>query len=264
MPRLVQHAVDAAAPFLTVPSHVMVSAAGEFQGVNYDHCVLGLRASRRLLPYLSSEHQMLSMAQAIWYMPQGLDVWDQLLCEFPGHYARDDKKCGLRPGGTDDAGQRPLRRPGLERADAVVPDRPRARPGGDDRVSACTRLQTRIMEGDKSGAYKVALGLHAGARGGRAQGARSRSCCSAPSSTSRTPCSSASCRTSGTRRCAPGRWSPWPSWSAGRTPSRCCTASCRTSPASPASTPCSTSPPRCSGRASRATCTPSSGATGGR
>ena len=72
---------------LTVPSHVMVNPQGEFMGVNYDHCVLGLRASHRMVPYLPRDHQMLSMAQAVWYMPQGLDVWDQLLCEFPGHYA---------------------------------------------------------------------------------------------------------------------------------------------------------------------------------
>jgi hypothetical protein len=159
MPRLVQHAVDAAAPYLTVPSHVMVSSAGEFQGVNYDHCVLGLRASRRMMPYLSSEHQMLSMAQALWYMPQGLDVWDQLLCEFPGHYARDDKKCGLRPGGTDDAGN--------DRFDGPAWDAPKQWFQTDhdpDREGTIeqrlTRLQTRIMEGDKQGAYKLALGLH--------------------------------------------------------------------------------------------------------
>jgi hypothetical protein len=160
MPRLVQHAVDAAAPYLTVPSHVMVSPTGEFQGVNYDHCVLGLRASRRLLPYLSPQHQMLSMAQAIWYMPQGLDVWDQLLCEFPGHYARDDKKCGLRPGGTDAEGNDRFDGPAWSAPtqwfqtdhepdrEGTVPERLR-------------RLQARIMEGDKQGAYKLALGLHA-------------------------------------------------------------------------------------------------------
>lgn len=159
MPRLVQHAVDAAAPYLTVPSHVMVSASGEFQGVNYDHCVLGLRASRRLLPYLSSEHQMLSMSQAIWYMPQGLDVWDQLLCEFPGHYARDDKKCGARPGGTDEQGN--------DRFDGPAWNAPKQwfqtdhEPDREGSIEQrLQRLRVNIMEGDKGGAYKVALGLH--------------------------------------------------------------------------------------------------------
>lgn len=159
MPRLVQHALDAAAPFLTVPSHVMVSEAGEFQGVNYDHCVLGLRASRRLIPYLDREHQMLSMAQAVWYMPQGLDVWDQLLCEFPGHYARDDKKCGLRPGGTDADGK--------DRFDGPSWNAPKQwfqtdhDPDRDGTIEQrLRRLQVNIMEGDKQAAYKVALGLH--------------------------------------------------------------------------------------------------------
>jgi hypothetical protein len=160
MPRLVQHAVDAAAPYLTVPSHVMVNPAGEFQGVNYDHCVLGLRASSRLLPYLSPQHQMLSMAQAIWYMPQGLDVWDQLLCQFPGHYARDDKKCGQRPGGTDEAGNDRFDGPAWSAPTQwFQTDHEPDREGSlEQRLQ---RLQTRIMEGDKQGAYKVALGLHA-------------------------------------------------------------------------------------------------------
>jgi hypothetical protein len=159
MPRLVQHALDAAAPYLTVPSHVMVTDSGEYSGVNYDHCVLGLRASRRILPYLSKEHQMLSMAQAIWYMPQGLDVWDQLLCQFPGHYARDDKKCGLRPGGTDEQGN--------DRFDGPAWSAPKQwfntdhEPDAEGTVQQrLRRLQVNIMEGDKSAAYKVALGLH--------------------------------------------------------------------------------------------------------
>lgn len=159
MPRLVQFALEAAAPYLTVPSHVMVSDTGEFMGVNYDHCVLGLRASRRILPYLSREHQMLSMAQAIWYMPQGLDVWDQLLCEFPGHYARDDKKCGLRPGGTDEHGR--------DRFDGPAWSAPKQwfqtdhEPDTEGTVEQrLRRLRINIMEGDKQAAYKVALGLH--------------------------------------------------------------------------------------------------------
>jgi hypothetical protein len=159
MPRLVQHAVDAAAPYLTVPSHVMVSPTGEFQGVNYDHCVLGLRASRRMLPYLSKEHQMLAMSQAIWYMPQGLDIWDQLLCQFPGHYARDDKKCGQRPGGTDEQGRDRFDGPAWSAPKQwFQTDHEPDREGTlDERLR---RLQVSIMEGDRQGAYKLALGIH--------------------------------------------------------------------------------------------------------
>jgi len=158
MPDLVRHSLDAAAPFLTVPSHVMVNDAGEMSNVNYDHCVLGLRASRRMMPYLPEAHRQLSMAQAVWYMPQGLDVWDQLLCEFPGHYARDDKKCGARPGGTDEQGN--------DRFDGPAWSAPKQwflTDHDPDREGAVAerlvRFQNRIMEGDRNGAYKLALGL---------------------------------------------------------------------------------------------------------
>lgn len=158
MPKLVQHALDAAAPYLTVPSHVMVSDAGEMSQVNYDHCVLGLRASRRMMPYLPKAHGQLSMAQAVWYMPQGLDVWDQLLCEFPGHYARDDKKCGARPGGTDENGNDRFDGPAWSAPTQWFqtdhePDREGSVP------ERLRRLQERIMEGDKNGAYRLSLGL---------------------------------------------------------------------------------------------------------
>ena len=156
--RLVQSALDAAAPFLTVPSHIMVNPQGEFMGVNYDHCVLGLRASHRMLPYLPRDHRMLSMAQAIWYMPQGLDVWDQLLCEFPGHYARDQQKCGDKPGGQTEDGR--------DRFDGPAWDAPKQwfqtdhTPIVEGAVSErLRRLPASIMEGDKQTAYQLALGL---------------------------------------------------------------------------------------------------------
>lgn len=155
---LVQAAVDAAAPYLTVPSHIMVNLDGELRGVNYDHCVLGLRASRRMLPYLPREHGLLPMAQAVWYMPQGLDVWDQLLCEFPGHYARDDAKCGQKPGGTTPDGK--------DRFDGPAWNAPKAwfnsdhAPILDGSVDErLHRLQVSIMEGDKQTAYQLAVGL---------------------------------------------------------------------------------------------------------
>ncbi|HET7769102.1 MAG TPA: hypothetical protein VFN74_10020, partial [Chloroflexota bacterium] len=103
-------------------------------------------------------HAQLSMAQAVWYMPQGLDVWDQLLCEFPGHYARDDKKCGARPGGTDENGNDRFDGPAWSAPTQwFQTDHEPDREGGiQDRL---TRMQNRIMEGDKNAAYKLALGL---------------------------------------------------------------------------------------------------------
>ena len=29
----------------------------------------------------------------MYYIPQGLDVWSQLECGFPGHYAREQERC---------------------------------------------------------------------------------------------------------------------------------------------------------------------------
>jgi hypothetical protein len=83
---LLHHAIEVTAPHLHVPSHVRVRG-GEMSLVNYDHCFLALRGSLRMMRYLPMPWTHLPMAQAIWYFPQGLDVWNQLHGRFPGHYA---------------------------------------------------------------------------------------------------------------------------------------------------------------------------------
>jgi hypothetical protein len=83
---LLLHAINTTAPYLHVPSHVRVKG-GEMSLVNYDHCFLALRGSLRMMRYLPMPWTHLPMAQAIWYFPQGLDVWNQLHGRFPGHYA---------------------------------------------------------------------------------------------------------------------------------------------------------------------------------
>lgn len=83
---LVQFAIAETAPYLHVPSHVRLKN-GEMSLVNYDHCFLALRGSLRMMRYLPMPWTHLPMAQAIWYFPQGLDVWNQLHGRFPGHYA---------------------------------------------------------------------------------------------------------------------------------------------------------------------------------
>jgi hypothetical protein len=83
---LLHHAIEQTAPYLHVPSHVRVKN-GEMSLVNYDHCFLALRGSLRMMRYLPMPWTHLPMAQAIWYFPQGLDVWNQLHGRFPGHYA---------------------------------------------------------------------------------------------------------------------------------------------------------------------------------
>ncbi len=82
---VMQQAIDASAPYLNVPAHIR-SKNGEPALVNYDHTVLAWRGSLRLTRYLPPSQQMLPMAQAMWYVPQGLDVWGQVHGKFPGHY----------------------------------------------------------------------------------------------------------------------------------------------------------------------------------
>ena len=46
------------------------------------------RASTELMPLLRPELTYLPLAQTIWYVPTGLDPWNQLLGKMPGHYVR--------------------------------------------------------------------------------------------------------------------------------------------------------------------------------
>src|SRR5918999_800685 len=81
---VVHTAVSSAAPFVQVPSHMMKKPDGEMRGVNYDHTVLGWRGALRLSPFLPKEKALLPTLQAMWYAPQGLNIWEQIICEFPG------------------------------------------------------------------------------------------------------------------------------------------------------------------------------------
>ena len=91
--RVTTHAMATAAPYLHVPAHHKLLPNGEFRNVNYDHTLLGVRAGMRLMPWLSEREKYLTLTQAMWYVPQGLDVWAQLECGFPGHYAREQERC---------------------------------------------------------------------------------------------------------------------------------------------------------------------------
>jgi hypothetical protein len=80
-------AVTAAeAPFVQVPNHINVRD-GQITLINNDHTILGLRTSTALTPYLPETHQLLPLLQSVWYVPAGLDIWNQLLGKYPGRYA---------------------------------------------------------------------------------------------------------------------------------------------------------------------------------
>jgi hypothetical protein len=77
---------EAEAPFVQVPNHIDVRD-GQITLINNDHTLLGLRTSAALTPYLPEEYQMLGMLQSVWYIPAGLDIWNQLRGRYPGRYA---------------------------------------------------------------------------------------------------------------------------------------------------------------------------------
>src|SRR5438045_1842548 len=76
----------AEAPFVQVPCHINFRD-GNIALTNNDHTILGLRASTYLMPYLPEKYRMLPLLQGVWYIPAGLDIWNQLLGKYPGRYA---------------------------------------------------------------------------------------------------------------------------------------------------------------------------------
>jgi hypothetical protein len=77
---------EAEAPFVQVPGHINIRD-GAVSLVNNDHTILGLRASTDLMPYLPEQYRLLALLQSVWYIPAGLDIWNQLLFKYPGRYA---------------------------------------------------------------------------------------------------------------------------------------------------------------------------------
>src|SRR6201993_3256217 len=77
---------EAEAPFVQVPNHVDVRD-GQITLINNDHTILGLRTSADLTRFLPEEYRMLGLLQSVWYIPAGLDIWNQLLGKYPGRYA---------------------------------------------------------------------------------------------------------------------------------------------------------------------------------
>jgi hypothetical protein len=76
----------AEAPYVQVPSHINVKD-GQVALINNDHTILGLRAAAALTPYLPEQYRLLPLLQSVWYIPAGLDIWNQLLGKYPGRYA---------------------------------------------------------------------------------------------------------------------------------------------------------------------------------
>jgi len=79
-------AAAAEAPYVQVPSHIDVRE-GNITLVNNDHTLLGLRTSVSLMPFMPERDRLLPLLQSVWYIPAGLDIWNQLYGRYPGRYA---------------------------------------------------------------------------------------------------------------------------------------------------------------------------------
>ncbi|HEY7581066.1 MAG TPA: hypothetical protein VH855_26020 [Acetobacteraceae bacterium] len=74
------------APYTHVPYDERIDE-GYPNFVNNDHCLLSARATLHLARLVPQELAM-PMAQTIWYIPTGLDIWNQKINRAPGHYTR--------------------------------------------------------------------------------------------------------------------------------------------------------------------------------
>ena len=88
---MLAEAVRIHAPYTHVPYHERIDD-GFVNFVNNDHCLLSARASLHLAKLMPEAAAGLPMAQTIWYIPTGLDIWNQKILKAPGHYARRGEK----------------------------------------------------------------------------------------------------------------------------------------------------------------------------
>src|SRR5262249_26005301 len=88
---ILRETVRIPAPYTHVPYHQRIDN-GFVRFVNNDHCLLSARTSLRLPSHLPEKLEYLPVAQTIWYVPTGLDPWNQLLGRMPGHYGGRGQK----------------------------------------------------------------------------------------------------------------------------------------------------------------------------
>jgi hypothetical protein len=142
LPELLGEAVRIHGPYTHVPFHQRLDD-GVVKFVNNDHCLLSARATLRLTELVPDGFKGLPMAQTIWYLPTGLDIWNQLLGQAPGHYTRMyqlDVSAAPPPPVVHWADQQPLR------LDASF----------DDSLS---QWLTLVQRGEVVQAYRMFLGL---------------------------------------------------------------------------------------------------------
>jgi hypothetical protein len=131
------------APYTHVPYHERMDD-GYPNFVNNDHCLLSARATVNLARMLPGHLSMLPMAQTIWYIPTGLDIWNQKIDKAPGHYTRHRGNVAV-----EEAPPAPV---------VYWPDQQAAPLDGalKDRLNA---WMTLVHRGEVTEAYRVFLGL---------------------------------------------------------------------------------------------------------
>ena len=143
MQEMIGEAVRIHAPYTHVPYHERIDD-GYVNFVNNDHCLLSARAATQLSKMVPEDCAALPLAQTIWYIPTGLDIWNQKILKAPGHYAR-------APGWTPPPGPPPM-------PEVVWPDQEPERLDGplQERLD---HWMTLVHRGQVLEAYRVFLGL---------------------------------------------------------------------------------------------------------
>ena len=83
------------APYTHVPYHERIDD-GFVNFVNNDHCLLSARAGLHLARMMPDRLAALPMAQTIWYIPTGLDIWNQKIGRAPSPATRWHRRCSGR------------------------------------------------------------------------------------------------------------------------------------------------------------------------
>ena len=139
---MLREAVRIHGPYTHVPYHERIDD-GFVNFVNNDHCLLSARATLHLSQWLPKEMAGLPMAQTVWYIPTGLDIWNQKINKAPGHYSR-----GMKPTGAPVAPVVHWPDQEAEKLDGPLRDR-------------LERWMTLVHRGQVLDAYRVFLGIMA-------------------------------------------------------------------------------------------------------
>src|SRR5579872_252308 len=140
---MLREAVRIHGPYTHVPYHERIDD-GYVNFVNNDHCLLSARASLQLSKLVPEDCAALPYAQTVWYIPTGLDIWNQKILKAPGHYAR-------APGWSMPPGPPPM-------PEVAWPDQEPERLDGplQERLD---HWMTLVHRGNVLEAYRVFLGL---------------------------------------------------------------------------------------------------------